>query len=135
MSAQSIPVNLQGDFGTLSLARDAIRAYVVDLGESYIVSHSDRTRYIVACRDAFCKFGIRAAVLKGPKVLITRYAPHTCSPITHMNFRQANSVSFLSTRHRATVADNHDILPAQIRSVERIHHGNAGVNYQQAWRT
>ena len=68
MSMQSIPASLQVDFKTLSSARNAIRAYIVNMGESYIVSHSDRTRYIVTCHDAFCKFGIRAAVLKGPKV-------------------------------------------------------------------
>jgi len=52
-----------------------------------------------------------------------------------MNFRQANSASFLADRHRETVADNREILPAQIQSTERIHHRNAGVSYQQAWRT
>ena len=134
-SAQSIPTALSSNFPSLGAARDAIRSYIVDRGESYRVYQSDRKRYVVVCRDDFCKFGIRAAALKGPKYCITRYIPHSCSPAVHKNFGQAHSVAFLVSRHRTAVVDNPEILPKQIQSVERIQHGNFGVSYQQAWRT
>ena len=94
---QSIPIELSLEFESLCAARNAIRTFVIDRGESFRVSHSDRKRYIVICQDAFCKFVIRAAFLQGPKVCITRYIPHTCSLFVHLNFCQAHAVSFLTT--------------------------------------
>src|SRR5436305_6613585 len=75
---QSIPTALSIEFESLCTAREAIRTFVIDRGESFRVSHSDRRRYIVVCRDNFCKFVIRAAVLQGPKYCVTRYIPHSC---------------------------------------------------------
>jgi hypothetical protein len=74
-------------------------------------------------------------MLKRPKFRITRYTPHTCSPIVHQNFRPAYSVSFLAEWYRQTVAKNRDTLPVQIQSTEKIQFGNIGVNYQQVWQT
>jgi MuDR family transposase len=57
-TTKNIPVPLSMEFESLSAARNAIRAFVIAQGESYVISHSDRTRYIVICRDTFCKFRI-----------------------------------------------------------------------------
>ena len=81
-TVQTIPAELAPDFEILGEARNVIRAFVVDRGKSFLVSHSDRTRYIIVCRDTFCKFGIRPSVLRGPKIRVTRCTAHTCSPIT-----------------------------------------------------
>jgi hypothetical protein len=131
----TIPAEISASFESLCIARNAIRTFIVDRGESFIVSHSDRMRYIVTCKDEFCLFDIRVSVLKGPIIQVTRYTPHSCSPITHRNFRLGHSVSFLTSRHRAAVVDDREIRPAQIQSIERIYHGNTGVSYMQAWRT
>src|SRR3954453_21010412 len=45
VATESILTMLQADFETLGLAYNAIRDYITDKGESYIVSHSDRTHY------------------------------------------------------------------------------------------
>ncbi len=82
-----IPDALKADFATVDAARIAIREFIVNIGESYRVTHSDRTRYIVACRDITCKFTIRASLLKGPKVRVTRYTTHSCSPFVHQKFQ------------------------------------------------
>jgi hypothetical protein len=95
----SLPEALAQEFQSLEEARKTIQNFVIDLGESFKVSHADQKRYVIVCRDTSCKFSIRAAVLKGPKYRVTRYTPHSCSPITHQNFRFAHSVSFLAERH------------------------------------
>ena len=117
-ATESIPAVLQADFKTLGSVHDTIQDYITGIGESYIISHSDRTHYIITCHNKFCKFGIRAAVLKDSKVHITHYIPYSYSPITHTGFYQASSVSFLVNRHQAAVADNRDISLFQIQSTE-----------------
>jgi MuDR family transposase len=118
MPTISIPDTLKADFASIDAARIAIREFIVNIGESYRVTHADRTRHIVACRDTTCKFTIRASLLKGPKVRVTQYTPHSCSPFIHHRFQQANSVAFLKNRNRDAVADNRKITPAQIQSME-----------------
>ncbi|KAI9764901.1 MAG: hypothetical protein M1839_005688 [Geoglossum umbratile] len=51
MSATPIPEQLSADFESLEHARNAIRAFVIEQGESYLVTHSNTSRHIVACRD------------------------------------------------------------------------------------
>ena len=130
----AIPDPLRCEFELLDSAKAAVQAFVMDCGESFIVSHADRTRYILACRNTICKFTIRISVLKGSKISVTRYTPHTCSPIIHQNFRSAHSVAYLLERNRSAVADNREIQPAQIQSNELLQFANSGVSYQQAWR-
>ena len=107
----AIPEPLRVDFESLDAAWSTIHAYIIEQGESYIVTYSNSKRYIIACRDSICKFRIRASTLKGPQYQITRYVPHSCSPVTHQNFRAAHSVAFLMDRNREPVADNREILP------------------------
>jgi MULE transposase domain len=135
MSLSSIPNPLQLDFESLQAARSAVRSYIVERGESYQVTHSNAQQQILACRDGACKFRVRIVALKGPKYQVTQFIPYTCSPATHQGFREANSVTLLVACHRANVADNREVQPCQIQSTERIQYGNAGVSYQQAWRT
>ena len=110
----SIPEVLSVEFESLDAACTAIQSFIIDQGESFKVSHADRTQYIVICRDAFCKFSICASLLKGLKYRVTRYTPHSCSPITHQNFRFAHSVSFLAEWNQTSVVQNREIHPMQI---------------------
>ncbi|KAI9784480.1 MAG: hypothetical protein M1839_002136 [Geoglossum umbratile] len=133
MPTAPIPEALKADFATLDAARIAIRNFIISTGESYRVTYSNHTRYIVACRDTSYKFTAWASLLKGPKIRVTQYIPHSCSPLIHQKFPKANSVAFLRDQSHAAVSDNREIAPAQIQSTERIQFGNAGVSYQQAW--
>ena len=124
-----IPEVLSIEFESLDAVRTAIQSFVIDQGESFKVSYVDRTRYIVICCDAFCKFSIHASLLKGLKYRVTQYTPHSCSPITYQNFRFAHSVSFLAEQNRISVVQNREIHPTQIRATERIQYSNSGVSY------
>jgi hypothetical protein len=59
--------------------------------------------------------------------------PHSCCPTVHYKNKQASSLWFLKDHHRASVIDNCDITPAQIRSDERLRFHNE-INYLQAYR-
>jgi MuDR family transposase len=63
-----IPNALKTNFVSIDVARIAIREFIINIGESYQVTHADHTRHIVACRNTTCKFTIRVSLLKGPKV-------------------------------------------------------------------
>jgi hypothetical protein len=41
---------------------------------------------------------------------ITCLEPHTCSPATHYNAKQSQSVKYLARHHRASVIDNGNIF-------------------------
>jgi len=61
---KAISLQLSIEFESLSAAQNAIRAFIIEQGESYIISHSDHIRYITARHDTFCEFGIRVVVLQ-----------------------------------------------------------------------
>jgi hypothetical protein len=45
-------------FDTIQDARNAIKTYVLDQGESYTTVASDKKQYIIACKDKDCRFRI-----------------------------------------------------------------------------
>jgi hypothetical protein len=92
---EPISIELSLDFKFLAAAKHAIGTFVVNRGKSFRIFHSDRKHYVVICYNAFYKFLIRTTVLQGPRVKVTRYISHSCSSFTHLNFRQAHSVSFI----------------------------------------
>jgi MuDR family transposase. len=63
-----IPEILAQEFQSLEEVRKAIQNFVIDLGESFKVSHADRSRYIVTCQDITCKFSIEHQLLKGQNI-------------------------------------------------------------------
>jgi hypothetical protein len=79
-------------FDSIPKAREAIKAYILDRAESYKTVASDKTRYIIACKDAHCKFRIRANKSFKGVVSITVLDPHTCNPVTHYKMKQTSSV-------------------------------------------
>ena len=81
MPPNTIPEPLDAEFESLNAAVQAIKHFVITRGESYLVSHADKTRYILTCCDSYCKFGIRAAMLKGPKFRVTRYTVRVAAQV------------------------------------------------------
>jgi hypothetical protein len=53
-------VKLKDKFESIAAARTAITKFVLDSGESYKVVKSDKTRFVICCKDSECKFRIRA---------------------------------------------------------------------------
>jgi hypothetical protein len=95
---------------------------------------SDKKRFIIKCKSDGCGFRVRATKHANKTSSITVFDLHTCSPVTHYKSKQSQSVAYLAPHHRASVIDNRNITVAQIRSNERLQHGN-NVSYKQAYRT
>src|ERR1700722_2536809 len=53
-------VLLNHQFPSIDAARKAIKAFVLDYGESYKLVASNKRRYIISCKDSGYKFRIRA---------------------------------------------------------------------------
>jgi hypothetical protein len=125
----------QGDkFNSINSAREAIKRYVLNNGESFKLKKSDKKRYSIVCKETACDFAIRASKSSKEVVSITVFKLHTCGPATHYNSRHAHSVSYLVKHHRALIIDNRNISSAQIRSNERLQYNNE-ISYQQAYCT
>jgi len=129
-------------FESIEAAREVVKAFIQDEGESFLTVASDKNRYIIRCKDLPCSFRVRATLhKKGSKigrtttpVSITRLKPHTCSPATHYKSKQSQSVEYLAGHHRASVIDNRNITIAQIRSNKRLQFSNK-ISYMQAYWT
>ena len=119
-------VNVRDQFDSMVEARDAVRRFILDDGESYGYgpgSKSDKKRTIMTCKETTCKFRIR--IIAGKKgVKVTKMLPHTCTPATHYKSKPVHSMWYLKEHHRASIIDNRDITPAQIRSNERLRFSN-----------
>lgn len=121
-------------FETVEVAREAIKRYVLDNGESFKVRKSDKKRFYIVCKERGCGFSIRASKSSKEVVSITTFKPHTCSPAVHYNNQRAHLVSYLIEHHRASIIDNCKITVAQIRSNERLQFNNE-IGYMLAYRT
>jgi hypothetical protein len=127
-------MQLHDHFETIKAAREAIKRYVLDNGESFKVDLSDKKRYSIICKERGCGFGIRAFKSSKEVVSITIFKPYTCSPAVHYDNRQAHSVSYLIEHHCASIIDNRKITVAQIRSNERLLFNNE-IGYMPAYCT
>src|ERR1700736_2988799 len=86
----------RGDtFDSIDSAREAIKRYILDKGESFKLKKSDKKRYSVVCKDTACSFAIRASKSNKEVVSIAVFKLHSCSPVIHYNNRHAHSVSIL----------------------------------------
>jgi zinc finger SWIM domain-containing protein 3 len=127
-------MQLHDKFESVAAARNAIKAYVLDQGESYKTVASDKKRFIIKCKSDGCGFRVCATKHANETSSIAVFDPHTCSPVTYYKSKQSQSVAYLAPHHKASVIDNRNITVAQIRSNERLQHGN-NVSYKQAYRT
>jgi hypothetical protein len=129
----AIMVSINDLFPTMEQARDAINRYVLDEGESYKVYKSDSRCHIIICKEAACKFRIRASLLKKKGAVITVLTAHSYSPTTHYQNKQLSSLWFLKDHHQASIIDNRTLTPAQIQSYKRLRFNNT-ISYRQAHR-
>ena len=127
-------MQLHDRFESIAAAREAIKRYVLDNGESFRCNKSDKKRYSIICKEDSCGFGIRAFKSSKEVVSITIFKPHTCNPAIHYSNPQAHSVSYLIEHHRAAIIDNRKITTHQIRSNERLQFNNE-IGYMPAYRT
>ena len=79
----AIMVSINDLFPTIEQAQDIINRYILDEGESYKVYKSDSYYYIIICKEATCKFRIRASLLKKKGAVITVLIIHSCSLTTY----------------------------------------------------
>jgi hypothetical protein len=86
-------------FNSIEAAREAIRQYVLDNGESFKVDKSDQKRFFTLCKERGCGFSIQASKSSKGVVSITIFKPYTCSPAVYYNNRQAHLVSYLIKHH------------------------------------
>jgi hypothetical protein len=121
-------------FDSIKAAREAIRRYVLDNGESFKGGKSDKKRFSIKCKEPSCGFGIRASKSSKEVVSITIFKLHTYSLAVHYNNRQAHSVSYLVEHHHASILDNRKITSAQIQSNERLQFNNE-IGYMPAYWT
>jgi hypothetical protein len=125
----------KGDtFSSMEDARDAVQRHVLDDGESYKTTKSDKKRYIIVCKDNECGFRIRVANVKKTGPTVTILKAHSCRPTVHYKNKKSHSIKYLIEHHRASIIDNSRITATQIRSNERLNYNN-DINYKQAYRT
>jgi hypothetical protein len=79
-------------FPTMQEAKDSINRYILDKEESYRVYKSDKTYYIVVCKDSACDFKIRALFLKKKGIQITIITPYSCNPTIHYKNKQSSAL-------------------------------------------
>jgi hypothetical protein len=112
----------------IKAAREAISRYILNKGELYKVYKSDKTCYILICRDSYYKFQIRASKSKKNKVFITKLDTYSYTPATYYNSKLSYSMWYLKDYYQASVINNRDITLAQIRLNERLRFSNY-INY------
>ena len=96
-------------FESLEAAREAVKAFVLDQGESYKTVSSDKTQFIIECKDKACDFCIQATLHKKTSTAlasITVLVPYSCSPTTHYKSKQSQSVEYLAVYYCIFVIDN-----------------------------
>lgn len=135
-SIASTSITISQSFSSLAAAKAAIKQAISEQHESFVIDYSDKTRFRVICPQRLqsnCDFQVRATDSRKHGVTITHTKPHTCSPATHFQARNTQTVQFLLPHHRASVIDNPRISIKQIQSNERLQFSNK-ISYQQAYR-
>lgn len=131
-------IRIGREFESMEEAKLTAIRWAVDAGTSFIVWKSDPKRWIAICRKPdICDFRLRMSKsAKNGGIKITKLIPHTCPLSTHRKWKHANSVKVLGSNDLivAAVADNKNLLPKTIQTIERHHHGNK-IHYQAGWRT
>ena len=85
-------VQVGDTFDSIHDAHKAIKSYILTQAELYKTVASNKARYILACKDADCRFKIRVWKLSKDIVSIMAFNPHTCSLATHYKLKQTSLV-------------------------------------------
>jgi hypothetical protein len=109
-------------FKTMKEAKEAIKAAILDTGQSFYVYKSDSTRHLLRCKDLSCKFNIRITYSKKTELAtLTQYQEHECSPAIHYDNSGASSLQYLKSHHRDSIADNNTITPGKCVHISYIY--------------
>jgi hypothetical protein len=99
-------------FETLVEAKEAIKAVILNSGQSFTVYKSDSSRYLLRCKNLECKFNVRITYSKKTELaILTQYHEHECSPAIHYSNPAAAGVKYLKIHHHDSVTDNNHITP------------------------
>jgi len=74
-------------FNTTRDACEAIKTYILDWAESFKTVASNKSRYIIVCKDANCNFYIWAYKSSKDVVSIRALDPYICSPLTYYKMK------------------------------------------------
>lgn len=127
-------VKLGNTFLSVATVHNAIKLAVTDNRKLYTILKSDKKRYIIGCKDSFCKFSIWATLSTKELVAITVYKLYSCSPAIYYKSRTSQSIRYLCKHYQAAVVDNRKITAAQIQVDKRLQFNNV-ISYLQAYCT
>ena len=82
-------MQLHDKFESVAAARNAIKAYVLDQGESYKTVASDKKRFIIKCKSDGYGFWVCTTKHANKTSSITVFDLHTCSPVTYYKSKQS----------------------------------------------
>jgi hypothetical protein len=92
-------MQLYDKFDSIAAAHDAIKAYVLDQGESYKTVAFDKKRFIIKCKLDGCRFRIRATKHTNKASFITVFNLYTCSLVTYYKSKQSQSIAYLAPHY------------------------------------
>ena len=108
----------------LTTAKEDVKAWILDRGESYKVYRSNKSRMILECpKKEICNFYVRISVskkLSGSKCSLVTYVPHACPPITHQNFSERNSKWYIARNHGRSIMRNRRIKTKDVTDNEAV---------------
>lgn len=112
---------------SLQQAKDGVKAWILDRGESYRVLSSNKDRLVLECRTKeTCRFYVRVSQSKkgANKSSLVSYTPHTCPPATHQHFPERNACWYIARNHALSIARNRRIKARDIMDNEAVWRGN-----------
>jgi len=92
-------------FDSIETAGEAIKRFILDNSESFKLKKVRQRRFSVVCKDAKCRFSVRASKSSKEVVSITVLKPRTCSPMVHYKNKQAHLVAYIIEHHRGSIID------------------------------
>lgn len=112
---------------SLQQAKDGVKAWILDRGESYRVLSSNKDRLVLECRTKeTCRFYVRVSQSKkgANKSSLVSYTPHTCPLATHQHFPERNASWYIARNHALSIARNRRIKARDIMDNEAVWRGN-----------
>jgi hypothetical protein len=132
-----LPVELDQKWDTMEEAKKAVKAFILDRGESWApIQDSSKGRMILECKDKRnCDFYIRLAELKKQgHCAVTTYRPHVCPPRTHANFSSRNASWYIGNKIERDIMKNRKITVKDLRERADLYHAIPNLPYMATWR-
>jgi hypothetical protein len=120
-------------YDTVSTGRDIIARWLLDKGLSFRRKKSEKRECTLVCKKDDCSFYVR--IYRGiQSTSLQKFELHNCSPDTHYDNPDRQSIWYIKEHHRSAVIDNRRVKASQIVSYELTQWGNT-ISSQQARRT